>query len=108
MEMVKLVKHAINHCNFYRNDISCMVSWVCQSYRCRNMKTRTSGHFYIFKTKKAEIGLNETPKKTIHIFPKTQRMQIRVQTSWDSKDDIVIKDARNVIIEKTLRHPKWG
>jgi len=73
------------------------------------MKTRTSGHFYIFKTKKAEIGLNETPKKTIHIFPKTQRMQIRVQTSWDySKDDIVIKDARNVIIEKTLRHPKWG
>lgn len=70
------------------------------------MKTRTSGHFYIFETKKATIGLNETPKKTIHIFSKTRMMQIRVATSWHPKDDIIIKNVKNITIEKSLKDKK--
>lgn len=63
------------------------------------MKTRTNGIFHIFKTKKVEIGLNETPKKTIHVYPKKQRMKIRISTNWVTKDDIIIENARSLVIE---------
>lgn len=72
------------------------------------MKTRKSGHFYIFETTKAIIGLNETRKKTIHIFPKTQNMQIRIMKSFNEKDDIVIKNVKFLIIENTKRKVRKG